>query len=243
MDPKAIVTMEQNPIQPKRDAVELSQGSPQAAASSAIEEYHVHSKDDLLDGSEHDVAERDDSGHDDAGNKDDSEHDHAENMVHPEHYTKTGNDPEQDTMPQEGYESRAVGKLLDIMDKKEIELNLPYQGNTALTVETMIIHVDSVFKNIHVPSTLFNKFVLVDDKGKVTSRIIHRYVDGEHLLTSLQEFTRGNFLCILDGKVYWLHQQPVRPLVESTGTMSRRKPAVLRPAKKREFLDKRLLYA
>lgn len=150
MDPKAIVTMEQNPIQPKRDAVELSQGSPQAAASSAIEEYHVHSRDDFLDGSEHDVAERDDSGHDvaeygneprndDAGNKDDPEHDHAEDMAHPEHHTKTGNDPEQDAMPQECYESRAVGKLLDIMDKKEIELNLPYQGNTALTVETMII--------------------------------------------------------------------------------------------------------
>ncbi|KAL2050363.1 hypothetical protein ABVK25_009335 [Lepraria finkii] len=158
--------------------------SPQAATSSAIEEYHVHSKDDLLDGSEHDVAERDDSGHDDAeygneprnddaGNKDDSEHDHAENMAHPEHHNKTGNDPEQDAMPQEGYESRAVGKLLDIMDKKEIELNLPYQDNTAFTVETMIILVDSVFKNIHVPSTLFNKFVLVDDKGKVTSRINH----------------------------------------------------------------------
>ena len=232
----------------------MSQGSPQAATSSAIEEYHVHSKDDLLDGSEHDVAERDDSGHDDAeygneprnddaGNKDDSEHDHAENMAHPEHHTKTGNDPEQDAMPQGGYESRAVGKLLDIMDKKEIELNLPYQDNTALTVETMTILVDSVFKNIHVPSTLFNKFVLVDDKGKVTSRIIHHYVDGEHLLTSLQEFTRGNFLCILDGKVYWFRQQPVRPFVDSTGTMSRRKPAVLPPAKKREFLDKRLLYA
>ena len=214
MDSKAIVAMEQNPIQPKRDAVELSQVSPQAAASSAIKEYHVHSKDDLLDGGEHDVAERDDSGHDDAeygnephnddaGNKDDSEHDHAENRAHPEHHTKTGDDPEQDTMPQEGYELRAVGKLLDMMDKKEIELNLPYQGNTALTVETMTTLVDSVFKHKHVPSILFNKFVLVDDKGKVTSRIIHHCVDGEHLLTSLQEFTHGKLPCILDGKVYW----------------------------------------
>ena len=86
------VAMEQNPIQPKRDAVELSQVSPQAAASSVIKEYHVHSNDDLLDGGEHDVTERDDSGHDgaeygnephndDAGNKDDSEHDHAENRA------------------------------------------------------------------------------------------------------------------------------------------------------------------
>ena len=146
-------------------------------------------------------------------------------------------------MPQEAFELRAVGKLLDMMDKKEIELNLPYQGNTALTVETMTTLVDSVFKNKHVPSILFNKFVLVDDKGKVTSRIMHHCVDGEHLLTSLPEFTRGKFPCIVDGKMYWLHQQPVRSSVESTGEIPRRNPAVLLPAKKREFLDKRLLCA
>ncbi|GAA5969559.1 hypothetical protein JCM21900_002344 [Sporobolomyces salmonicolor] len=132
---------------------------------------------------------------------------------------------EHQVLPEEGFASKTVRELYDMVEAGTINLNPPYQRDVVWKEDICQGLIGSIFRNMHIPEILFNVYapdaddlvpateqhdpgqtsstLAATEKGKEREKMVPRLIwncaDGKQRLTALRKFMNDQYYIKVDG--------------------------------------------